>query len=227
MPGFGKLTILDPEKLQNLETVLTTILALPIARDTLAQVIEGIPTRTPFSDEIKNSSDSFSKTIIVGDNVGPGHKAVQKFDEMKTAFALQDLIIELKVRSLFILILYSVQTDLVQLAQRYQDAAQGSRECLLHLLEIAAASVHALARSLYASSHETMDINPPEPQGGYLRLFDRTDAFYVNFYHTNYRLFWNYPFGLLDVVGYWAEAEIFGGVVLFEHEGDLSVHRCR
>ena len=48
MPSFGDLTNIDPEKLQDLETVLTTILALPIARDTLAQVIEGRPTRTLF-----------------------------------------------------------------------------------------------------------------------------------------------------------------------------------
>ena len=108
MPSFGHLTNIDPEKLQDLETVLTTILALPIARDTLAQVIEGTPIRTPFSDEIKKSKSTFRKTIIVGDNVKPRHEAVQKFDEIKTAFAPQDLIIELKVRSLSILTLYSV-----------------------------------------------------------------------------------------------------------------------
>lgn len=27
-----------------------------------------------------------------------------------------------------------------------------------------------------------------------------------------------YPFGLLNIVGYWTETQIFGGVVLFEHE---------
>lgn len=89
-----------------------TILALPIARDTLAQVIEGTPTRTPFSDEIKKSKFTYHKTIIVGDNIKPSHKAVQKFDEIKTVFAPQDVIIELKVRSLSILILYPVRTDL-------------------------------------------------------------------------------------------------------------------
>ena len=71
-----------------------------------------------------------------------------------------------------------------------------------------------------------MELNPPEPPGGHDHLFHGTDEYYVNFYHTKYRLFENYPFGLLNVVGYWAEAEIFGGVVLFEHEGELGVHRC-
>ena len=85
--------------------------------------------------------------------------------------------------------------------------------------------MHALAGSLYASTHKEMEINPPEPPGGYGQVFHQTDEYYVNFYHTNYRLFENYPFHLLNVVGYWAETEIFGGVVLFEHEGDLGVHR--
>ncbi len=67
-----------------------------------------------------------------------------------------------------------------------------------------------------------MEIKPPDPPGGCLRLVDN-----VNFYHTKYKIFEKYPFGLLDVVGYWAEAEIFGGVVLFEHEGGLGVYRCR
>ena len=112
MANFGSLTNIDPENLQDLKTVLTTILALPIARDTFAQVIDGTPTRTPFSDEIKNSKFTYSKTIIVNDNMKPSHKAVQKFDEIKTAFAPQNLMIELKVHSLSILLLYSVQTDL-------------------------------------------------------------------------------------------------------------------
>ena len=57
---------------------------------------------------------------------------------------------------------------------------------------------------------------PPEPPAGHFWQFRRTDHFYVDFYHTNYRRFEDFPFGLLNVVGYWAEAELFGGVVLFE-----------
>ena len=58
---------------------------------------------------------------------------------------------------------------------------------------------------------------PPEPREGHFWQFRATDNFYVDFYHTNYQLFEKYPFGLLNVVGYWAEVELFGGVVLFEH----------
>lgn len=102
-PSFGNLTNVDPKKLQDLETVLTAILALPIAPDTFAQIIEGRPTRTPYSDEIKKSKDPFIKTIIISDNVEPSHEAVQRFEEIKAAFAPQDLIMDLKVRRLSIL----------------------------------------------------------------------------------------------------------------------------
>lgn len=34
--------------------------------------------------------------------------------------------------------------------------------------------------------------------------------------HKNYRDFEQYPNGVADIVGYWAEAQIFGGVVLFD-----------
>lgn len=36
------------------------------------------------------------------------------------------------------------------------------------------------------------------------------------FFHTSYYYFDQYPQGLADVVGYWAEGQIFGGVVVFD-----------
>ena len=86
----------------------------------------------------------------------------------------------------------------------------------MRLMQIAAASVHTLAGMMYTSFHQDTNIKPPEPPGGHFWQFRGSDHFYVDFYHTNYRRFEDFPFGLLNVVGYWAEAELFGGVVLFE-----------
>lgn len=36
------------------------------------------------------------------------------------------------------------------------------------------------------------------------------------FLHRNYQDFKQYPNEVADIVGYWAEAQIFGGVVLFD-----------
>jgi hypothetical protein len=38
----------------------------------------------------------------------------------------------------------------------------------------------------------------------------------VVFYHRGYREYKQYPHGVSDMVGYWAEAKIFGRVVLFD-----------
>lgn len=198
MPIFGDLTNLSPEKLRELETVLNSILALPVARETYAQIIDGKPIRTPYSEDIKALRSHLRETIIVKDNPKPSDQAMQLYEEIRTKFAPQTLEIDLK------------------LAQNYQNALPGSREHLLRLLEIAAASVNALAGMIYTSFHKDTNILPPEPPGGHFWQFRRTDHFYVDFYHTNYRRFEDFPFGLLNVVGYWAEAELFGGVVLFE-----------
>jgi hypothetical protein len=62
------------------------------------------------------------------------------------------------------------------------------------------------------SSHPDTDINPRE--------YDYTQHphYPVNLYHKLYLGYSFYPYGLLDVVGYWTETQIFGGVVLFGHD---------
>ena len=81
-----------------------------------------------------------------------------------------------------------------------------------------AASVHALAGRIYLDFHPNINIKPPKPPEGHNHQFNGTGEFYVNFYHASYMEFQRYPFGLLDLVGYWAETELFGGLVLFERE---------
>lgn len=218
MPTIGDLSNLSVEKLQDLERVLKPILALPIARDTYAQIIDGTPTRTPYSDDIKANKSPLSETIIVSDNSKPSDRAMQLYEEIRTTFAPQGLKIDLKARTSSLIILYLIKPDSTQLAQNYQNALPGSREHRLRLLEIAAASMNAWAGMIYTSFHPNTHIMPPEPSKDQIWQFYGTDRFYVNFYHTNYKRFEDYPFGLLNVVGYWAEAQLFGGVILFERE---------
>lgn len=45
------------------------------------------------------------------------------------------------------------------------------------------------------------------------------------FFHTSYYYFDQYPQGLADVVGYWAEGQIFGGVVVFDR-GETESEVC-
>ena len=99
IPTFGDLTNLSFEKLQELETLLESILASPLARDTYAQIIDGSPIRTPYSDGIKADENSWRETIIVGDKTKPSDEALQEYEKIRTGFAPQILRIDLKVRT--------------------------------------------------------------------------------------------------------------------------------
>lgn len=76
--------------------------------------------------------------------------------------------------------------------------------------------MNALAGKIHASSHPHTYIEPEELQGGHLALFDRTNQVPFILYHDGYKRVENYPFGLSSVVGYWAESQLFGGVLLFD-----------
>ena len=93
------LSNLSAEKLQELETLLKSILALPIARETYAQIIDGLPTQTPYSNDIKALKSFLTETIIISDNSEPSDRAMQLYQEIKTTFAPRKLKIGLKARS--------------------------------------------------------------------------------------------------------------------------------
>lgn len=66
-----------------------------------------------------------------------------------------------------------------------------------------------------------MDVVPEKPPVGHLRALDGTEHSDVDF-HNDYIQLEDYPFGLLDVVGYWAETQLFGHVLLFDR-GDSGL----
>lgn len=74
---------------------------------------------------------------------------------------------------------------------------------------------------MLAFFHPETDIVPEKPLGGHLRAFGGTEYFYVDF-HNDYIHLEDYPFSLLDVVGYWAETQLFGGILLFDRRDSGS-----
>ncbi len=108
---LGDLSNLSAEKLQELETLLKSILALPVARDTYAQLIDGAPTRTPYSDDIKAVASPLSETIIINDNSEPSNRAMQLYQEMKATFAPQGLKIDLKARTSSFITLHLIKPN--------------------------------------------------------------------------------------------------------------------
>jgi hypothetical protein len=107
----------------------------------------------------------------------------------------------------------------------------GSRTLHLRLIELAAVAVHHFAVYLYklgirihdrhvsdpdytVDGATTWDWDPPLQSLGCTSL--STPPWETLFSHPHYGAKNQYPDGLADVVGYWAEDQIFGGVVLFD-----------
>lgn len=91
-------------------------------------------------------------------------------------------------------------------------------EFMLRLLGLVAVTVHELAVHVFRRFH---------PTGGPYHSSKEAypdGTFPPDLFHPNYQHWHQYPEGPADTVGYWAEAQIFGGTVLFEHgESDAEV----
>lgn len=98
--NFGDLSNLDVNKLQELDTVLASILALPVTQEASSQIIAGKPTRSPFSDDIKTKRCYMHETFIDSDNAKPSDQAVREYENIRKAFTPQSLKIDLNVCTL-------------------------------------------------------------------------------------------------------------------------------
>ncbi|WEW61756.1 hypothetical protein PRK78_007250 [Emydomyces testavorans] len=94
------------------------------------------------------------------------------------------------------------------IAQAYQNTVTGSREFKIRLLEMIAVTFHNTSALLFDTMSRRIvhvsgclppDVEPPP----------------TVFIHRDYRDHDQYPLGVADMVGYWAEYQVFGGVVLF------------
>ncbi|KAK1770183.1 hypothetical protein QBC33DRAFT_313530 [Phialemonium atrogriseum] len=113
-----------------------------------------------------------------------------------------------------------------KIAQLYQNASTDSREFLLRLLQMAAIVCHDIAGYLYTEYDGGIRKSPPDfdpqvpvpkpPPGITLPPLPKMPRRPAEFFHMFYMDWEHYPCGAADVVGYWAEYRLFGGVVLFD-----------
>jgi hypothetical protein len=121
--------------------------------------------------------------------------------------------------------------------QAYQNAELGSRQFKIRLVELAAASIHqiAIALFLFQPKLHQGDIESVvrwKEKRKWVELDGRGwwgeplfDPRPTLFFHHAYIEPDQYPHGLADVAGYWAEDRIFGGVVLFDR-GPSGYEAC-
>ena len=91
----------------------------------------------------------------------------------------------------------------------------------MRLIELVAVIIHQIAVQLFnteRSLHKDDSIASWEPpkELRHFWLLNPDGAPPTLFQHRQYRYYDQYPDGIADGVGYWAESRIFGGVVLFD-----------
>ena len=118
-----------------------------------------------------------------------------------------------------------------KLLSAFQASSPGSRAFHTRLFEIVAVAVHQVAVLLYqnnpdlstpASATQAVHTWTPredDPRGRSWWNFNPEGPPATLFYHNWYRDHAQYPYGVADVAGYWAENRVLGGVVLFDRGG--------
>lgn len=124
----------------------------------------------------------------------------------------------------------------MQTLKHFQDEPVGSDGFNLRLIELVVIACHQIGAYTYdldegmhkhAVYGEWRDKVLQEKEAGVesRRYYDPPPT---AFCHPAYRFHEQYPRGLADVAGYWAESKIFGGVVVFdrgETEEEVSLPR--
>jgi hypothetical protein len=82
----------------------------------------------------------------------------------------------------------------------------------MRLLELLAIACHDIAALLYFNTEPGLRRKDQDAETRRAALQGRP----TDFMHEDYFAWEQYPNGIADVVGYWAEYHLFGGVVLFE-----------
>jgi hypothetical protein len=90
----------------------------------------------------------------------------------------------------------------------------------MHLLELVAMAVHDMAGNLYAAFHREGEPRSAEAASQPFLPMDL-----ISLSTMCYATPGRYPRGFSDVVGYWAETHIFGGVVVFDRGPEEGARR--
>ncbi|KPM41335.1 hypothetical protein AK830_g5240 [Neonectria ditissima] len=181
---------------------LWNVTSTEIAEITYAQIVDGLP----LADVVQDSGNAqvplpYEHPIYdAHTELCPG--ALEKTREFRVSFDPS-----------------SLQMDATLVAD-YRASSPGSRAFNTRLVEMVAVAVHSIAVQLYElgpmfhSDDGIAQWVPPKDDIWW--EFNEEGAWPTLFRHAWYIDHQQYPHGVADEVGYWAESRIFGGVVVFD-----------
>ncbi|RFU28610.1 hypothetical protein B7463_g7714, partial [Scytalidium lignicola] len=199
--------VLDEKHLEVFMQAVSNILATEVAKFTYAQIVDGLPTVDTWT---KYQVRMETHPVFQLNHVHLCAGALEKTRNLMSHFDLEKLHFE------------------EHLLRAFQNASLGSSQFNLRLIEITAVACHEIAAHLFQSGDSFHKRNLHENWLAKESLGDGQKRFgsalpLVAFQHRSYRFPEQYPNGVSDMVGYWAESNIFGGVVLFDRgESELE-----
>ncbi|KAK3942858.1 hypothetical protein QBC46DRAFT_255539 [Diplogelasinospora grovesii] len=196
---------LGPVHLKALKTAIMNVLGTELAEFTYAQIVDGYPTNSSFREFHYCEEDH---PVRQQEALCDG--AVSVFQSFRSSF--NPLTLKFNQATL----------------KAFEQEHPGTRPFHLRLIELLAVAVHQIAANLF----DAYSVGNPHKveydawRAERLRRAASGDEAYrycrisppVVFYHRDYPInyYEQYPRDISDVVGYWAEAKIFGGVLLFD-----------
>ncbi|KAK2767733.1 hypothetical protein FQN54_003891 [Arachnomyces sp. PD_36] len=189
-----------------LERAVSTLLSTKLAAETFAQVVDGIPIRDVYKEYYGYRRKDFNN------HISPSQPALEAVESYRQNFNIGSLQLDTKA------------------AQAYQNTTKGSRDFNLRLLEALAVICHDIAVRLYYQYEG--GLHRPDPESIHQQILvpelppsvilAPVKSKPAELFHPSYQNWKRYPHGLADIVGYWVEYRLFGGVVLFDRGENSS-----
>lgn len=216
------LTVLDAAHADVFQQALTRVLSTQVAELTFAEILDGLPTEDSYL-EFHLRKQGHPVFELKHTTLCPG--VVERMRAFRDGFDPLTLSFPSAVSPLpdFSSMNPPLPASLPRLTHTqalsaFQQSSAGSQHYELRLIELLAVACHQLAVYLYnlddgIHPHRVCEEWRDLPRE---RVAPGQYVAPTAFYHRSYLAHDQYPNGLADIVGYWAEAKIFGGAVLFD-----------
>ncbi|KAK0384085.1 hypothetical protein NLU13_8174 [Sarocladium strictum] len=189
---------------QTIVRAITSVLATDLALWTYAQIIDGLPLSN-IAWDTRGSRLVPWHPINSHETLCPG--ALEKAKSFRDEFDPNSLVFKPEV------------------LQAFGSSERSSRTFSLRLLEMTTSALHNIAVHLFQLKTELHDPSTTDGLGPEaVTLWEREPDEWARiephatlFVQTHFLAYEKYPDGIADMVGYWAEDRITGGVLLFDH----------
>lgn len=233
-PSLEPPDLLDDFHRRNLDTAIRNILSTPLAEFAFAQLLDGLPTCEVLTDIINFPEEDHPVFTQNHNTLCPGF--IDKARKFRALFDSSDLRFDQWVGFTLLSGLNPADNSGFQALLAFQSAPFGSTQFNLRLIELVVVACHQIGAYLYEldqgnhkhSDYETWRDKVLEEQSSGVEERRFAMAHPTPFFHQLYQDFEQYPRGLAGMAGYWAESQIFGGVVVVERgetEKEVSKHR--